>query len=97
MKYQNIYEESLNTLLDNNSLLCIPTTPFFAPFRNKKYNQVNEFDYEKLRPLISLSSIGKLPQINIPLITNNFPPIGVSLLSRANNDSFLINIVKNLV
>jgi amidase len=97
VSYRNIYKKILNNFLNSDSLLCIPTTPFIAPLRDKQYNEVNEFDYEKLRPLISLSSIGELPQINIPLKIMGRPPIGVSLLSRSNHDFFLINMVKAII
>ena len=94
---KKIYEAKLNTLLSPSSLLCIPSTPDVAPLRNQKFQQVNEFDYEKLRPLIALSGLGKLPQINIPIESINTPPLGISLLGGYNQDFFLIDSVKKLI
>lgn len=90
------YAFELNKLLKQGGLLCIPTTPDVAPFRNNIFKRVNEFDYEKLRPLVALSSLGKLPQINIPIQNKGFPPLGISLLSGYSQDSFLIQTVKKI-
>ena len=58
---------------------------------------MNEFDYEKLRPLVALSSIGKLPQINIPIEPIGSPSLGISFLSGYNQDYFLIQAVKKVI
>lgn len=96
LRQREIYADKLNTLLSTGNLLCIPSTPDVAPLRNKDYKKVNEFNYEKLRPLVALSSLGRLPQINIPIEVTNTPPLGISLLSGYRQDYFLINIVKKL-
>jgi hypothetical protein len=75
----------------------IPSAPDVAPLRNREFKQVNEFDYEKLRPLVALSSLGKLPQINIPIERVDAPPLGISLLSGYNQDCFLIHTVKKVI
>lgn len=96
-KQKEIYSSKLKALLGAGSLLCIPSSPDVAPMRNKGFKQVNEFDYEKLRPLVALSGIGKLPQINIPIESTNEAPLGVSLLSGYNQDCFLIHTVKKVM
>lgn len=96
-KRKELYAAELNSLLSPGSLLCIPSSPDVAPLRNKEYKQTNEFDYEKLRPLVALSSLGKLPQINIPLEGIDSPPLGISLLAGYNQDCFLIHIVKKVI
>jgi amidase len=54
--YREIYSVALRKLLSPGNILCIPSTPDVAPFRNQEYAIVNQFDYEKLRPLIALLS-----------------------------------------
>jgi amidase len=92
-----VYSVAINKLLSTNSLLCIPTTPDVAPFRNREFKQVNEFDYDKLTPLVSISSLAKLPQINIPIQVMGSPPLGISLLSGNGKDLFLIDVVKKIM
>ncbi|STX81554.1 aspartyl/glutamyl-tRNA amidotransferase subunit A [Legionella busanensis] len=94
---KELYFTKLNELLSLGSLVCIPSSPDVAPFREKFYNKVNEFNYEKLRPLIALSGLGKLPQINIPLEVDTLPPLGISLLSGNNQDNFLIQSIKKII
>ena len=96
-KQKELYAAKLNELLSPGSLLCIPSSPDVAPLRNKEFKQVNEFDYEKLRPLVALSSLGKLPQISIPIENKDTPPLGISLLSGYNQDCFLIHTVKKII
>ncbi|MDP3268068.1 MAG: amidase family protein [Legionella sp.] len=96
-KRKELYADRLNTLLSPGSILCIPSAPDVAPFRNKEYKQVNEFDYDKLRPLVALSSLGKLPQINIPVEPIGSLPFGISFLSNHNQDYFLIQAVKKII
>ena len=93
---RRIYTNKLQDLLIPGSLLCIPSSPNLPPLRNKNYSKVNEFDYEKLRPLVCLSSLGQLPQINIPLESLDKAPLGVSLLAGRNQDLTLINTVMNI-
>lgn len=96
-KWKEIYSEKLNSLLSTNNVLCIPTTPEIAPLRNHEFKKVNEFNYEKLRPLIALSGIGRLPQITIPINAKNSTPMGVSLLSGHQQDQFLIENIKKII
>jgi amidase len=95
-KRRELYSTILNKLVSSSSILCIPSTPDIAPLRNKGYSHVNEFDYDRLRPLVALSSLAKLPQLNIPIDRTDGPPLGISLLSGYKQDSFLINIAKRL-
>ncbi len=96
LKWKEIYSDELNSLLGTHNLLCIPSSPNVAPLRNREFKKINEFDYDKLRPLVALSGIGKLPQINIPIVTNGYPPVGVSLLGGYKQDRFLISNTKKI-
>jgi amidase len=98
IEYKNFYAAALQKFLSPGSMLCIPTTPDVAPFRSIEYNKTNEFNYEKLRPLISLASLGGLPQISVPLQTREYEaPMGVSLISGLMQDYLLINTVKKIL
>ncbi len=95
-KHLKLYSTALKNFLPHGSLLCIPAAPDVAPLKKAEYQQVNQFNYEALRPLVALSSVGGLPQITIPLECSNFPPLGVSLLSGFKQDYFLIYSAKKI-
>jgi hypothetical protein len=97
LKWKEIYSDKINLLIGSDNLLCIPSSPIIAPLRDQEFKKVNEFDYDTLRPLVALSGIGKLPQINIPIEANGVPPIGVSLLSGYQQDQFLISNLKKII
>ena len=88
--------EKINNFLFPNNLFCIPTTPFSAVLRSESKTKINEFDYEKLRPLVSLASVGRLPQINLPILNQGAAPIGVSLISGFKKDDLLINSARKI-
>jgi amidase len=88
--------EKINQILSPNNLFCIPTTPFSAILRSESKKKINEFDYEKLRPLVSLASIGRLPQINLPILNQVKAPIGISLIAGFKKDNYLIDTAKKV-
>lgn len=88
--------EKINNLLSPNNLICIPTTPFSTFKKSQHKTKINDFDYERLRPLVSLASIGRLPQINLPIINKYSLPIGISLIAGYKKDHYLIEIAKRI-
>lgn len=86
--------EKINNFLSNENLFCLPTTPFSAVLRPGNKSKVNEFDYGRLRPLVSLASVARLPQINLPILNHEKPPIGLSLIAGHRKDAHLINSAK---
>ena len=88
--------DQINNFLLSNNMFCVPTTPFSATMRTNIKNKVNDFDYERLRPLVSLASIGRLPQINIPVFYPEKAPIGISMIAGFRKDHFLISAVKRI-
>lgn len=88
--------EKINRFLSPNNLFCIPTTPFSAVLRPAIKTKINEFDYDRLRPLISLASIGRLPQINLPILNKGAAPIGISLIAGFKKDNYLISMAKKI-
>lgn len=88
--------KKLNDFLNPNNIFLIPTTPFAPITRPEKNSKINEFNYEKLRPLISVASVGKLPQINIPVFNKDKVPLGISLVAGYRRDAYLIQVAKRI-
>lgn len=97
---QRLYADKLDQAL-KNTLICIPTHRLPPRKRqvvlNEKNKAVNVFDYERLRPFVALSSIGKLPQLTIPVSYQTEIPISVSMLSARHTDLDLLKSVKSFL
>jgi amidase len=82
----------LQSFLEAGDLLCIPTTPTPAPLMGTvglRSQDASNY-YLPALSLTSLSGVGRLPQVTIPLAECSGIPIGLSLLSRHRNDAFLL-------
>lgn len=94
-QYKTLYAKKLKHLLHGN-ILCLPTVPMLprklAEIQEKK---VNQFDYDRLRPFISLSSMGGLPELTIPIKHDGFS-IGISLLGESGSDLSLLNFAEKI-
>lgn len=88
--------KKLNDFLLPNNLFLIPTTPFAPVAKPANNTKINEFNYEKLRPLISLASVGRLPQLNIPILNQANVPLGISLVAAFKKDAYLIKIAEKI-
>ena len=78
---------------ERSELLCIPTTPGFAPLKGQSPVEADRFRQKALRLLV-LANLFGLPQINIPIITKNHPPLGISFLARPYHDLALVQASK---
>ena len=91
VKQQETQFHKINSFLGPNSLLCIPTTPDIAPTR--KGATIKEYQF--FRKLISISGVGKLPQISVPLFGDKLP-IGLSFIGAHGSDFHLLAAVSQL-
>jgi amidase len=82
----------VNSFLEAGDLLCIPTTPAPAPYKGTVGHRSQDSTnyYPAALSLTSLSGVGRLPQVTLPLGECNGVPIGLSLLSRHREDAFLL-------
>ena len=86
----------LNNLLSPNNMLCIPTTPDIAPQRNDSETNPKNSDYSKFRPLLSLASLGKLPQLTLPISKVCKASFGISLITAHKQDIKLLSIASQI-
>lgn len=92
-KQMNLFNKRFQQFLKPGTVICLPTTPFAGVKKENIAGKVNQFDYQRLRPFVSISSIAKLPQITFPL-KNIKKPIGISLIGGKGEDMQLIEFVK---
>lgn len=91
------YFQSLHECLGPTDLLCIPTTPALAPWKGKPPRRSSSGSgyYPRTLALTSLAGMGRLPQVTFPISDVEGVPVGLSLLARHGQDSFLLGVAKS--
>jgi amidase len=98
MQIREQYFRSLNQFLGPEDLLCIPTTPAVAPRKGHPPTRSSSGSgyYPRTLSLTSVAGIGRLPQVSLPIAETSGIPVGLSLLARHGQDSFLLEIAKSI-
>jgi amidase len=92
------YFRSLHEFLGPDDLLCIPTTPALAPRKGDppKRSSSGSGYYPRALSLTSVAGMGRLPQVSLPIADADGVPVGLSLLARHGQDSFLLQVAETL-
>jgi amidase len=92
------YCRSLQQFLGTNDLLCIPTTPAFAPRRGDPPIRSSSGSgyYPRTLSLTSIAGVGRLPQVSLPVTWANGVPVGLSFLAGHGRDAFLLEVAKRV-
>jgi len=92
------YFRSLHEFLGPNDLLCMPTTPALAPLKGHPPRRSSSGTgyYPRTLSLTSVAGMGRLPQVSLPIAAADGVPVGLSLLARHGQDSFLLQVAKNV-
>ena len=98
MRRREQYFRSLLEFLGPDDLLCMPTTPALAPRKGDppKRSSSGSGYYPRTLGLTSIAGIGRLPQVSLPIADAAGVPVGLSLLARHGQDSFLLQVAKNI-
>jgi len=98
MRRREQYFRSLLEFLGPDDLLCIPTTPALAPRKGDppKRSSSGSGYYPRTLGLTSIAGIGRLPQVSLPIADVAGVPVGLSLLARHRQDSFLLQVANNI-
>lgn len=87
--------ETLQTVMANNQVLIMPTTPGPAPLLSTTEDDLVHYR-NYLLGLTALAGLGGLPQLHIPIETKGEPPVGLSLLGPKDSDLDLIELAQQL-
>jgi amidase len=92
------YFRSLHEFLGPDDLLCIPTTPALAPRKGDPPTRSSSGSgyYPRTLSLTSVAGMGRLPQVSLPIADADGVPVGLSLLARHGQDSFVLQVAKNV-
>jgi amidase len=86
----------LRRVLGPRDLLCIPTVPYPAPAKASNAQDRTGGYYRKTLSLTSLSGIGRLPQVTLPVARVAASPVGLSLIGAQGEDLFLIGVAAEI-
>lgn len=98
MQHREHYFRSLNESIGLQDLLCIPTTPALAPRKGHPPRRSSSGSgyYPRTLSLTSIAGMGRLPQVSLPISYAGGVPVGLSLLARHGQDSFLLEVAKTV-
>ena len=88
------YFRSMHEFLGPGDLLCIPTTPALAPRKGDPPSRTSTGGgyYPRTLALTSVAGMCRLPQVSLPIVDVDGVPVGLSLLARHGQDSFLLRV-----
>ena len=84
-----------NVLTNSDRVLLLPTTPGAAPLLNTIPSQLQKYRH-RLLGLTAPAGLTGAPQINLPYLTSEQAPWGVSLLASSGCDRALLNCASKL-
>ncbi|RVU37854.1 amidase [Hwanghaeella grinnelliae] len=87
--------DRLNTILQPGTIMVLPTSPGIAPEIGQPAESLESFRYRALQ-LTGIGSLGKVPQINIPVGQVDGCPVGLSLMAGPGGDELLLDIAGKL-
>ena len=87
----------VETLLGDDGVICLPTSPRAAPLRGTPVDQIEvEYRNQAMR-LLCIAGLTGLPQITLPLATTGWLPLGLSLIGTRNSDWALIALARRIL
>jgi len=95
-KHHAEIRQRINGALGENDVLCLPTSPRIAPFKNTDMGKIEITYRYQAMGLLCISGLGGLPQISLPLTELEGMPLGLSLVARHGNDEMLLQLAKSI-
>ncbi len=86
---------ALAEVLDDGTVVCLPTTPFPAPRRDQKRSTMHELRMEVLTLTCIAGTLGA-PQVSLPLAEIGGLPVGLSLMAAPGNDAMLLALAQRI-
>ncbi len=91
------WRQFLQQILAPGTVLCLPTVPCLAPVRGSLGLDRTQGDYfPRVMALNALAGIGGLPQVSLPLAQSDSIPVGLSVLSAAGSDAWLLGALPTI-
>jgi amidase len=82
----------LTHLLEDGTILCLPTTPFPAPAKGQAISALDSVR-DRITCLAAHGGLTGVPQVSIPGATVNGLPVGLSIIGAHGQDAMLVAVV----
>ena len=92
---QEAVRQRLDTVLTDDAVLCLPTTPTPAPLRGERISARRDVR-TRISMLTCIAGTTGRPQINLPLAAVGGLPVGLSLLGARGTDEVLLALARDL-
>ena len=92
---QEAVRQRLDTVLTDDAILCLPTTPTPAPLRGERISARRSVR-TRIGMLTCIAGTTGRPQINLPLAAVGGLPVGLSLLGAHGTDEVLLALAHDL-
>ena len=86
----------LQGLIAADAVLCLPTSPRIAPFKNTVADLVEGTYRHQAMCLLCIAGLGGLPQVSLPLAMLDGLPLGLSLVGTRGVDTALLELARVL-
>ena len=84
-------------LIEEGDILCLPSSPRVAPFKNTATNDIEIRFRNQAMCLLCIAGLGGLPQVTLPLATLDGLPLGLSLVGPRGADAQLLALTRKLM
>jgi amidase len=86
----------LQGLIAADTILCLPTSPRIAPFKNTAADLIEVTYRHQAMCLLCVAGLGGLPQVSLPLAMLDGLPLGLSLVGPRGADAMLLELARAL-
>jgi amidase len=86
----------LQELIAADAVLCLPTSPRIAPFKNTATDLIEVTYRQQAMCLLCIAGLGGLPQVSLPLAMLDGLPLGLSLVGTRGADTALMELARVL-
>ena len=84
----------VESILGDDGVMCLPTSPRAAPLRNTPTDKVEVEYRNQAMCLLCIAGLCGLPQISLPMAKIDGLPLGLSLIGARNSDRALIALAR---
>ena len=89
--------DRIQGLIGEGDILCLPSSPRVAPFKNMPTNDIEIKFRNQAMCLLCIAGLGGLPQVSLPMATLDGLPLGLSLVGPRGTDAQLLALTRELM
>ena len=89
--------DRIDGLIKEGDVLCLPTSPRVAPFKNMPTDEIEVRVRHQAMSLLCIAGLGGLPQVSLPLAKLDGMPLGLSLMAPRGADEQLLALTGKLM